>query len=64
MPAKTLNGSEKFLRLLEREAKKVLAAKDATHGERLAAISAGCKLLVIRYRIELGDEGKGFFGQS
>ena len=60
MPAKTLNGSEKFLRLLEKGVKDVLAAEDATKAERLQAINAGAKLIAIRHRIE-GDDGAGFF---
>ena len=60
MPAKTLNGSEKFLRLLERNVKQVLLAKDATRSEQLQAINAGAKLLAIRHRIE-GGEHEGFF---
>lgn len=63
MPAKTLNGSEKFLRTLESNVKKVLADKDASRGEKLQAISAGAKLLAIRHKIELGD-ASGFFAHD
>jgi hypothetical protein len=61
MPAKSLNGSEKFLRLLERNVKSVLLDDDATTENRLAAINAGAKLLAIRHKIEAGDSS-GFFG--
>jgi hypothetical protein len=60
MPAKSLNGSEKFLRLLERNVKSVLLDDDASTENRLAAINAGAKLLAIRHKIEAGDSS-GFF---
>lgn len=45
---------------LEDGVRKVLANKRATPGERVAAITAGAKLLAIRHKITGGDE-KGFF---
>jgi hypothetical protein len=60
MPAKALNGSEKFLRLLERNVKQILLSKDASRAEKVQAIATGAKLLAIRHKIEVGDDA-GFF---
>lgn len=49
-----------FMATLEAGVRKVLAENDATAGERIAAINAGAKLLMIRHKISGGDE-KGFF---
>lgn len=61
MPAKALNGSEKFLRLLERHVKQILLSKEASRAEKVQAITTGAKLLAIRHKIEGGDE-QSFFG--
>jgi hypothetical protein len=60
MPAKSLNGSEKFLRLLERGVREVMLDKAADRDHKLQAINAGAKLLAIRHKIEAGDSS-GFF---
>lgn len=52
--------SEDFLTILEQGVKQVLENKKATPAERMAAVTAGVKLLAIRHRIHGGDE-KGFF---
>jgi len=61
MPAKSLNGTEKFLRLLEKGVKDVLASEDATKAERLQAVNAGAKLIAIRHKLD-GSDDAGFFG--
>ena len=60
MSAKSLNGSEKFLRMLEQGVRAVMRDKDADRAEKLQAINAGAKLLAIRHKIE-GNDGAGFF---
>jgi len=52
--------SEDFLKTLEDGVRTVLADKKAKASERVAAISAGAKLLAIRHK--LSDDDKGFFG--
>jgi hypothetical protein len=58
--AKPPDESEKFLGILEGGVKAVLKDATATAGERVAAITAGAKLLAIRHKISDGDQ-KGFF---
>jgi hypothetical protein len=58
--AKPQDESEKFLGILEGGVKAVLKDGSATAGERVAAITAGAKLLAIRHKISDGDQ-KGFF---
>jgi hypothetical protein len=60
MPAKALNGSEKFLRLLERGVREVMNDKNAERGDKLQAINAGAKLLAIRAKLD-GAEASDFF---
>lgn len=54
------SGSDDFLGTLENGVKDVLKAKETTASERVAAVNAGAKLLMIRHKITGGDE-KGFF---
>lgn len=54
------SASEAFLKTLENGVKDVLADKEAKASERVAAITAGAKLLAIRHKISEGD-AKGFF---
>ena len=60
---KPAEGNEKeveFLTVLEQGVRTVLKAKKATPSERVAAITAGAKLLMIKHKISGADE-KGFF---
>ncbi len=52
--------SEKFLGILEGGVKAVLKDKDASAAERVAAITAGAKLLAIRHKIS-GEDQDSFF---
>lgn len=52
--------SASFLKALKKGVKDVLANKDSQPSERVAAITAGAKLLMIQHRINESD-GKGFF---
>ena len=58
--AKPADESEKFLGILEGGVKAVLRDASALAAERVAAITAGAKLLAIRHKISDGDQ-KGFF---
>jgi hypothetical protein len=49
-----------FLSILEGGVRSVLKSKKATPSERVAAISAGVKVAMIKHRIS-GDGEKGFF---
>lgn len=60
MTAKADSASDDFLRTLEDGVKQVLADKKAKSSERVAAISAGAKLLAIRHKIS-ESEGSDFF---
>jgi hypothetical protein len=61
MVAKKLEGDTgEFLGILEKGVKAVLNNSDATSGEKVAAIAAGVKIAIVRYRIS-GDSEKGFF---
>lgn len=60
MPAKSLNGSEKFLRLLERGVREVMLDKQADRDHKLQAINAGAKLLAIRHKIDNHDQSSFF----
>ena len=55
-------GDDNFLRLLENGVKRVLRDKEATASERLAAVSAGAKILMLKFKIS-GDDEKNFFNQ-
>jgi hypothetical protein len=52
--------SEDFLKTLEQGVRAVLRDKDAKASEKIAAISAGAKLLMIRHRISDADS-ESFF---
>ena len=52
--------SDKFLGILEGGVKAVLKDKDASAAERVAAITAGAKLLAIRHKISGADEDSFF----
>jgi hypothetical protein len=52
--------SEAFLKVLKKGVREVLGNKDSLPAERIAAITAGAKLLIIQHRISETD-GKGFF---
>jgi hypothetical protein len=52
--------SGEFLKTLKNGVKDVLADDKAEASERVAAINAGAKLLMIEHKITGGDE-KGFF---
>ncbi|HEX8838725.1 MAG TPA: hypothetical protein VF748_17415 [Candidatus Acidoferrum sp.] len=60
MPKLSANGSEKFLRLLEKGVREVMNDKAADREHKLAAINAGAKLLAIRHKIE-GHDTSSFF---
>jgi hypothetical protein len=61
MPKKAdADNSGEFLTILEKGVKAVLNNPDATASERVAAVTAGSKLLMIRHRIKESD-GTGFF---
>ena len=52
--------SEDFLHILEDGVKQVLSNRKSKSSERVAAISAGAKLLMIRHKISGADE-ESFF---
>src|SRR5215469_14186885 len=58
--AKESASDDDFLKTLEDGVRRVLKAKDAKPNERVAAIAAGAKLLMIRYKISV-DEEPNFF---
>jgi hypothetical protein len=61
MPAKAeADDSASFLKALKKGVKDVLSNKDSQPSERVAAITAGAKLLMIQHKINGNDE-KGFF---
>jgi hypothetical protein len=49
-----------FLEILERGVKDVLRAESSTTAERIAAINAGAKLLMIRNKISENEESTFF----
>jgi hypothetical protein len=49
-----------FLEILERGVRDVLKADASTAAERIAAINAGAKLLMIRHKIAETDESQFF----
>ena len=51
---------DNFVRLLEAGVERVLRDKEATASERLAAVNAGAKLLMIRFKISGSDEDNFF----
>lgn len=52
--------SAAFLKVLKKGVKDVLGNSDSLPAERIAAVTAGAKLLMIQHRISGNDE-KGFF---
>jgi hypothetical protein len=52
--------SDEFLGVLEEGVRAVLQNKKTKPSERIAAIAAGVKIAMVRYRIS-GDAEKGFF---
>jgi len=54
------NGAEPFMDVLEDGVRAVLKNRKTSPSERIAAITAGAKLLMIKHRISGNDE-KGFF---
>lgn len=52
-----------FLAALEQGVREVLSDKKAEPSAKVAAITAGAKLLAIRHKIS-GDDEKGFFDKS
>lgn len=52
--------STNFMEVLEQGVRDVLKNRKASASDKLAAVTAGTKLLAIRHRIE-GDDQKGFF---
>ena len=50
-----------FMAVLEQGVRDVLKNRKASAADKLAAVTAGTKLLAIRHKIDGGDE-KGFFG--
>jgi len=61
MTAKKLNGSERFLRMLEKGVTDVMKDDKAETAEKLQAINAGAKLLAIRHKLD-GHDDTNFFG--
>jgi hypothetical protein len=49
-----------FMAVLEKGVRDVLKAKESTSAERMSAITAGAKLLMIKHKIS-GSDVKGFF---
>ena len=58
--AKQKPPDQAFLEILERGVREVLKAEASTAAERIAAITAGAKLLMIRHRIAESDESQFF----
>lgn len=61
MTAKSDGADEAFLKTLEEGVRAVLTDKKSKPHERVAAISAGAKLLAIKHKIK-DDDSTGFFG--
>ena len=59
-PEQANGDSDEFLKVLMDGVRKVLDNRKATPAERMAAVTAGVKLLAIRHRISGSDE-RGFF---
>ena len=57
---KETGANEDFLDTLERGVRNVLRNKDATASEKVAAITSGVKIAMVRHKISGSDE-KGFF---
>ena len=49
-----------FLKILEKGVRDVLGNEGSTAAERIAAVTAGAKLLMIRHRIAESDESEFF----
>ena len=52
--------ADNFLATLEKGVRAVLTAKESSPSERIAAINAGAKLLMIKHRIAETDESNFF----
>jgi hypothetical protein len=52
--------SDRFLKVLEENVKRVLEGKKVKPSERMAAVAMGIKILALKHRI-FGDGEKGFF---
>ena len=52
-----------FLDELEAAVRKIVRSSKASKADKLSAITAGTKLLAIRYKINGNDDDKGFFGR-
>ena len=59
-PEQANGDSDEFLKVLMDGVRKVLDNRKATPAERMAAVTAGVKLLAIRHRISGSDE-RGYF---
>jgi hypothetical protein len=59
-PPKKPAEPREFIDVLEDSIRSVLKDKEATVGERMAAINTGAKILLARYKIS-GDDEKNFF---
>jgi hypothetical protein len=60
MTAAKANVADKFLDVLEEGVRKVLDNPKSKPSERVAAISAGVKVAMIRHRISSGEEDSFF----
>jgi hypothetical protein len=60
MPRAKKTPDQAFLETLERGVREVLRAENSTTAERIAAINAGSKLLMIRHKISETDESEFF----
>jgi hypothetical protein len=58
--AKGKSPDQVFLEILEKGVREVLRAETSTAAERIAAINAGSKLLMIRHKISESDESEFF----
>jgi hypothetical protein len=58
--AEPTDQADAFLKVLEKGVKDVLGNKDSQPSERIAAIAAGVKIAMVRFKISGGDE-KSFF---
>jgi hypothetical protein len=57
---KAKTADQVFLETLERGVREVLRAEASTTAEKIAAINAGSKLLMIRHKISETDESEFF----
>jgi hypothetical protein len=57
----TVNNSDALLTEMEKQVLSMLKKPRLTHGERLKAIEAGAKVLMIRHKIQDGGQTDGAF---